>query len=245
MPEKKGKGKKDKRNKKSAPKKKAKAAPRPLLVLGNKNYSSWSLRPWLAFTQAEIDFDEEVVPMFEGDHQARVRALVPGASGKVPALRHGDQVIWDSLSILEYAAETYPKAKLWPKDAAARARARSISAEMHSGFTSMREHMSMNVRRRIEKPIPPEARADVARIAAIWSECRRQAKEGPFLFGRFSIADAMFAPVAFRLRTYGVAVEGEAAEYRDALLGLPAMQAWDEAARAEAWVIERYEPAKA
>jgi glutathione S-transferase len=211
------------------------------LYIGNKNYSSWSLRPWLALKQAGIAFDEVVVPLYRPQSKAAILAFSP--SGKVPALKRGALLVWDSLAICEYLAEAFPAARLWPSDPAARAAARAASAEMHSGFQALRAQLPMNVRAHLPgRPLSPEAAAEIARVAALWRNCRsRFATGGDFLFGAFTIADAMYAPVASRFRTYAVALPPDAQAYRDALLGLPAMQEWAAAARAEPWRVEAFE----
>ena len=215
------------------------------LVIGNKNYSSWSLRPWLALKQAGIPFTEIYIPLYVGNWRERVLKHSP--SGKVPALEHGTIKVWDSLAICEYLAEHFPEKQLWPADVAARAEARSVSAEMHSGFQALRQNMFMNIRRRMPaRGRTPEVAADIERITAMWNGCRRRyAAGGPFLFGRFSIADAMYAPVALRFQTYEVSVDGAAGEYMRTLLALPALQEWIAAARAEKKSIPQYEPADA
>src|SRR5436853_6545609 len=194
-----------------------------LLVVGNKNYSSWSLRPWIAMKVLGIAFDEVRIPLYQPGSKERILGYSP--AGKVPILRDGGTVVWDSLAILEYLAERHPN--LWPADRAQRAKARSISAEMHSGFAKLREHMSMNTRKRYPgKGRTPEVLADIARIDAIWSEAT-----GPFLFGTFTAADAMYAPVLLRFRTYEV--EPRNKKYMQAVLDLPAMREWIEAAERE------------
>lgn len=194
-----------------------------LLVIGNKNYSSWSLRPWIALKVLGIPFDELRIPLYRPGSKERILGYSP--AGKVPVLRDGDTVVWDSLAILEYLAERHPQ--LWPTDRAERAQARAIAAEMHSGFAKLREHMSMNTRKRYPgKGRTPEALADVARIDEIWSQAR-----GPFLFGAFTAADAMYAPVVLRFRTYEV--EPRNKKYMQAVLDLPAMREWIEAAERE------------
>jgi glutathione S-transferase len=215
------------------------------LVIGNKNYSSWSLRPWLVLKQAGIPFTEVSIPLYVGDWRERVLKHSP--SGKVPVLEHGAIKIWDSLAICEYLAEQFPEKQLWPADVAARAEARSVSAEMHSGFQALRQHMFMNIRRRLPaRGRNPEVAADIGRITAMWNGCRRRyAPGGTFLFGRFSLADAMYAPVALRFQTYEVAVDGAAGKYLQTLLALPALQEWIAAARAEKESIPQYEPADA
>ena len=215
--------------------------PNPFLVIGNKAYSSWSLRPWLLMRQAGIAFDEIRVSLYrEGSKQ---KLLQYSASGRVPVLRHGSVTIWDSLAICEYLAEQYPEKQLWPAETAARAHARSISAEMHSGFANLRGQMPMNARREIPgRARTPEVVAEVARIEAIWNDCRaRHGGRGPFLFGAFSIADAMYAPVVSRLRTYGVILAEEAGEYAASIHALPAMQEWIAGAHAETEVNPQYE----
>jgi glutathione S-transferase len=195
------------------------------LFIGNKNHSSWSLRPWLALTQAGIPFREVLLSLQPDAGKAERFARLP--AGRVPALEHDGLLIWDSLAICEYLAERHPG--LWPEEAAARALARSASAEMHSGFQALRGEMSMDVRaRRPQRRRSPALQADLARVERLWSELRgRFGAAGPFLFGRFSVADAFYAPVAFRFRTYGVAPRGPAADYLAALLALPAMKAWE------------------
>jgi glutathione S-transferase len=209
------------------------------LVIGNKNYSSWSLRPWLAMKVAGIAFSEERIPLYGPDSKDRILAFSP--AGKVPCLVDGDLRIWDSLSICEYLAER--NLSLWPQDRAARAYARSISAEMHSGFQHLRTHMSMNIRKRYPgKGRTPEVLAEIARIADMWSECRvRFGAGGPFLFGRFSIADAMYAPVVLRFRTYEVELPSEARAYAEAILALPALQEWIAAAASESESLPQFE----
>ena len=205
------------------------------LVIGNKNFSSWSLRPWLLLKQAGLPFREIPVRLRQADTKAQILAHSP--SVKVPALIDGDLTVWDSLAICEYLAEkaSLNHVDLWPADPKARAEARSVSAEMHSGFAALRQHMSMEVAAsRPGEVQTPEVLADIARIAALWTSCReRFAAAGPFLFGDFSVADAMYAPVAFRFHTYGVELPPLAAAYRDTLLALPAMQEWAAGARAE------------
>lgn len=211
------------------------------LVIGNKNYSSWSMRPWLVLRQAEISFKEVRIPLYWPESAAQLTAWSP--SGKVPALHDGDIKVWDSLAICEYLHERFPEHQLWPADAAARAVARAVSAEMHAGFGALREAMSMNIRARYPgKGRTPESLVDIARILAIWTECRaRFGRGGDFLFGRFSIADAMYAPVVLRFQTYSVELEGAARVYADAMLALPALQDWVADAEAETERIERFE----
>jgi glutathione S-transferase len=212
------------------------------LVIGNKNYSSWSMRPWLALRAGGITFDEVFIPLYTGEaDKNRILAFTP--SGKVPALVDGDITIWDSLAIIEYAAERFPQARLWPEDRAARAHARSISAEMHSGFMALRNECGMNLHRPVGSiALSADARANIARIQQIWTECRgRYGKSGPFLFGSFSGADAMFAPVVHRFHTYAIEVAPAARDYMAAMMALPAFQEWTRAGLAETLVIERFE----
>src|SRR5437588_8616604 len=214
------------------------------LVIGNKNYSSWSMRPWLALRANNIEFEEIFVPLYTGPEDKQ-RILDFTRSGKVPALVDGDVTVWDSLAIIEYLAERFPQAGLWPEDRARRAHARSISAEMHSGFAALRNECGMNLHRPVGAiALSVDARADIARVQQIWSECReRYGKMGPFLFGAFGGADAMFAPVVHRFRTYAIAVTPEGRGYMDAMMSLPAFQQWTRAALAETIVIEKFETA--
>jgi glutathione S-transferase len=214
------------------------------LVIGNKNYSSWSMRPWLALRANNIAFDEVFIPLYTGDADKQ-RILGYTHSGKVPALIDDDVTIWDSLSIIEYLAEKFPEARLWPDDRARRAHARSISAEMHSGFMALRNECGMNLHRPVGAvALSADARANVARIEQIWIECReRYGKSGPFLFGAFGGADAMFAPVVHRFRTYAIEVIPKARDYMDTMMSLPAFQEWTEAGLAETIVIDRFETA--
>lgn len=209
------------------------------LLIGNKNYSSWSLRPWLALTEFGIAFDEERIALFVGDYKARILAASP--AGKVPVLIDGGLAVWDSLAIGEYVAEKFAETPVWPRDAQARALARCVSAEMHSGFANLRSQMPMNIRASHPgRGRTPESDADVARVIAIWNDCLARSG-GPFLFGGFCYADAMYAPVVTRFTTYGVALDGAARAYSERIWALPAMQDWKRAAIAEAEVIEAYE----
>ncbi len=212
------------------------------IILGNKAYSSWSLRGWLLLKRSGAAFEEVVVPLFRPGFKAAILAHSP--SGRVPALVAGELTIWDSLAIAEYLHECYPEAGLWPEDPRVRAVARAVTAEMHAGFATLRERLPMDLKR---EPLAPgeidtstgALGAEIARIAEIWTDCRSRAPGGgPFLFGEFGAADAFYAPVATRLRSYGVALEGTAAAYRDALLAWPDLVAWTEAAQAEPWVNE-------
>src|ERR1700694_1309982 len=212
------------------------------LVIGNKNYSSWSMRPWLALRANHIAFDEVFIPLYTGDADKQ-RILGFTHSGKVPALIDGDVTIWDSLAIIEYLAEGFPQARLWPEDRASRAHARSISAEMHSGFMALRNECGMKLHRPVGAiALSDEARANIARVQQIWTECReRYGRLGPFLFGSFGGADAMFAPVVHRFRTYAIELAPEAKAYMATMMSLPAFQEWTRAGLAETIVIEKFE----
>ena len=214
------------------------------LIIGNKNYSSWSLRAWLAAKQSGLAFEEITVPLFGEDWEAQRQNndLAP-SSGKVPILWDGDAVVWDSLAIIEYLADRVGRDRFWPKADDARALARSMVAEMHSGYLPLRRQCPMNVRRRVEGVEPgEEARADILRILTLWAEARaRFGKGGPFLFGTFGAADIIYAPVVSRFITYGVGVPGFAVAYMQAVLEHEWLQQWIEAAEAEEWVIEQYE----
>lgn len=211
------------------------------LIIGNKKYSSWSLRPWLALTHAGIQFEEQVIALDQPDTDANIRKYSP--SGKVPCLIDGAITVWDSLAIVEYVNEKHPEKQLWPKDASARAVARSVSAEMHSGFSALRNEHPMKIIESLPTPQrSPETVKDVQRIQQLWRECRQKfGAGGPFLFGAFSIADAFYAPVVSRFRTYGVPMEGAVKEYADAIWALPAMQKWVAGAQAETLRVPRNE----
>ncbi len=211
------------------------------LIIGNKNYSSWSFRPWLAMRVAGIRFDETVKSLDAADFKAHLKAL--GGSGRVPILIDGEVRIWESLAILEYLAERFPAAGLWPQHPVARARARAIASEMHAGFAAVRRHLPMNVSRPVKaQPIDADTAKDVARIDAIWTECRNTfGAAGPFLFGSFGAADAMFAPVVCRFHTYAVDVSATALAYMRAMMSLPAWEEWRDAARRETWVLPQDE----
>jgi glutathione S-transferase len=211
------------------------------IYIGNKNYSSWSLRGWLMLKHTGADMAEDVIPLDEANTRANVLRQSP--SGRVPALRHGELVVWESLAIGEYLAELFPKAQLWPKAASARAVARAASLEMHAGFAALRTHLPMNIRSVFpNRGVTPEVQADINRITALWRDCRKRFGEGgDFLFGPFSIADAMYAPVVSRFRTYKIGLEDETQRYADALWALPMMQEWAVAARNEPMIIEKYE----
>ena len=212
------------------------------LAIGNKNYSSWSMRPWLALRANHIPFEEILISLYSGEADKR-RILDFTRSGKVPVLVDGDVTIWDSLAIIEYIAERFPEKQLWPQQASHRAHARSISAEMHSGFAALRNECGMNLHRPVGAiELSAEARANIARVQEIWGECRtRYGKSGPFLFGDFTAADAMFAPVVHRFHTYAVVVTAEAQRYMDTMMMHPAFQEWTKAGLAETIVIEKFE----
>jgi glutathione S-transferase len=208
----------------------------PLLVIGNYNYSSWSLRAWLALRKSGTRFDVVRLPLDTPEFAAAIGRYSP--TGRVPVLHHQGRQIWDSLAIAEYANEQFAGGALLPADASERARARSLMAEMHSGFTALRQAMPMNCRARRRLPVSPEVGADVTRIDALWTECRRAASAaGPWLFGAFSLADAFFAPVASRFHTYGVPLSATAAEYRDSVLSDADMIEWLRAGREEPEVV--------
>jgi glutathione S-transferase len=213
------------------------------LVIGNKNYSSWSMRPWLAMRAAGIAFEEVFIPLYTDNKADKDRILSFSRAGKVPALVDGDVTVWDSLSIIEYLAERFPDAKLWPQDRAARAYARSISAEMHSGFLPLRSECGMNLHRPVGAvTLSADAQANVARVQEIWTECRdRHGKSGPYLFGAFAAADAMYAPVVHRFRTYAIGVSPQVQAYMDTMMALPAFAEWTKAGLAETLVIEKFE----
>ena len=207
------------------------------LIIANKNYSSWSMRPWIAMKVAGIPFDETVISLSAVDFKARVNAV--SGTGKVPVLVDGNVQVWESLAILEYLAEKFPAAGLWPADAAARAHARAIANEMHGGFLPLRRLLPMNMWRPVmNRVLTPEVEANVARIETMWADCRaRFGAGGPFLFGRFGAADAMYAPVVSRFHTYAVRVDPGTRAYMDAVMALPAWREWVEAGIREPWVL--------
>jgi len=207
------------------------------IVIGNKKYSSWSLRGWLMLKHAGVAFDEIAIRLNQPETSAEILKYSP--SGKVPAVLHQGRCIWESLAIGEYLAELFPDRQLWPSDPAARAMARSISAEMHAGFTALRQNLPMDMDETDpHRAVTEETRADIARITSIWNECRTNyGKGGDFLFGSFSIADAMYAPVVNRFSIYRVALDEVSERYRRAMWDLPAMREWREAAWAEPWKI--------
>jgi glutathione S-transferase len=205
------------------------------LVIGSKTYSSWSLRPWLALAHHKIPFDEILIPNGQPDFKARVAAQ--GAGKTVPILLDGKEKIWESIAILEYLAEKFPATRLWPADPVARAHARTIAAEMHAGFSELRRHCQFNLRRkRARRTLAPEVEPELARIQALWRDAReRFGKGGDFLFGEFSAADCMYAPVAGRIVSYELKVDRVAAPYVEAITRLPAYRAWFDAAQSEPW----------
>ena len=214
------------------------------IYLGNKNYSSWSLRGWLALKQARIPFKEVVICLNQEDSAEKIRRHSP--SGKVPCLVHEGRAVWESLAIGEYLAERFPAAKLWPTDLEARVHARCVSTEMHAGFLKLRQNMPMDMRSDLEKKSRvsiPEVARDVRRIMAIWRECRERYGsrgahgDGPFLYGGFSMADAMFAPVTTRFLTYGVPMDETCEAYVDAVRTWPAMAEWGRDSKREEWTL--------
>lgn len=216
----------------------------PVLHIGNKNYSSWSMRPWLALKWGGIPFQEHIIPLGgEGYGRSEIKAVrAVSPSGRVPALHVGDAVIYESIAICEWAAEQTPA--LWPADRIVRAQARSVAAEMHAGFAAIRRDMSCNVRRRLAtEPVwPADTRADLERLYELWAGLRaRFGGDGPFLFGPRTIADAMFAPVCTRLRTYAVKAPETAQAYCASVFADPAFKEWEQAAEAETWTIEQTE----
>jgi len=210
------------------------------LIIGNKNYSSWSFRPWIAMKAVGIAFEERLISLNDPEFK---RAIAPvSQNGKVPALDDDGVHVWESLAILEYLAEKFPHAGLWPADPSARAHARAIAAEMHGGFAALRNECPMNFWRPVKRrELSADALADVARIDAMWSECRVR-YGGPFLFGAFGAADAMYAPVVSRFHTYAVEVGERSRAYMDAVMALPAWREWKEAALKEPWILPYDEP---
>jgi len=209
------------------------------LVIANRNYSSWSLRPWIAMKATGIPFEEVFVPfsspLGSAEFRARVAPYTP--AGRVPVLIDGDTHIWESVAILEYLAEKFPETQLWPVDAKARAEARVVVAEMHAGFAALRGECPMNIRRPVKvRTLSETARADVARIEQMWAQCRARSG-GPFLFGKFGAADAMYAPVVSRFHTYGIDVSRETRGYMEVVMALPAFAAWRVASIAEPWIV--------
>ena len=210
-----------------------------LLTIGNKNYSSWSLRPWILMKHLGLEFAERVLPLDTPEFARDVAAISP--TRRVPVLQHGDLLIWDSLAICEYAGELAGHG--WPRDREARAIARAISAEMHAGFSILRSQWPMNARAEGRRtPASPERAADIARIEQLWADCRQRfGAAGPWLFGEYSVADAMYAPVVLRFRTYGAQLRETSRAYVSTVLEDAHMRDWLQAVRAESWVIEASE----
>lgn len=215
------------------------------LILGNKNYSSWSLRGWLAVKQSGLAFEELTVPIKGADWDAAKRSMgeIQPSSGKVPILWDEGAVIWDSLAIMEYLADRVGRDRFWPKDDAARGMARAMVAEMHSSYAALRTDMPMNVRRQMPlETVREETKADIVRILQLWAEARaRHGSAGPFLFGTFGAADIFYAPIVSRFLTYGIGVPGFAQSYMQAIWEHDWMREWVSAAEAEEWVIEQFE----
>ena len=213
----------------------------PKLVVANKAYSSWSMRPWVLLAQFHIPFEEIVIPLDQPD--TRERILEHSPSGKCPALIDGAITVWESLAILEYVAEQYPEKAIWPRSKGAKALARSLSSEMHAGFMALRQHCPTQFARPQRKiELTPAVEAEVARIEASWGAARKKyGRAGPFLFGKFSAADAMFAPVVNRFHIYDIPVDAETRAYCDAVRALPAYRAWCADAEAEPWRLAKYE----
>jgi len=209
------------------------------LIIGNKNYSSWSLRPWILLKYFQIPFKEILIPLYQGDYKKQILKYSP--NGKVPALIHDKTVIWES--ICQYVSDLYPQKNMWPQKLQDRAEAYSISQEMHAGFTKLRTHMLCNIRGRYPgKGMTLEVQNDINRIITIWDKSlKKYKKQGPFLFGQFTIADAMYLPVVTRFRTYEVKLKGSSKDYVKTILELPAFKEWEEAGIKEKWVIERSE----
>jgi glutathione S-transferase len=203
------------------------------IIIGNKNFSSWSLRPWLIMARCGVPFQEVVIKLNTPTTTAEIKRY--SAAGKVPVLRHNETTIWESLAICEYLAEQFPEKSFWPKESKARAMARVVSSEMHAGFATLRKNMSMDCTARLPgQGRAPGVQEDIDRICTLWRQCRAEfGQSGPFLFGDFSIADAFFAPVVTRFTTYGVELDETCQRYADAIWALPEMQAWAEAARLE------------
>jgi len=211
-----------------------------LLIIGNKNYSSWSFRPWIAMKVAGIAFEERLISLNDPDFKRAIASV--SKNGRVPAIDDDGVHVWESLAILEYLAEKFPHAKLWPAAPQARAHARAIAAEMHAGFSALRGECPMNFWRPVKRrDLSADTLADAAHIDAIWSECVDR-YGGPFLFGAFGAADAMYAPVVSRFHTYAIEVGERSRAYMDAVMALPAWREWKEAALKEPWVLPHDEP---
>jgi glutathione S-transferase len=217
------------------------------LIIGNKNYSSWSLRGWLAAKQSGLPFEELTVPLYGDDWKSakRERGEFQPSAGKVPVLWDGEAVVWDSLAILEFLADKVGRDRFWPKEEAARAMARAMVAEMHSSYLALRRQCPMNVRKRFAVDLSAETRQDIVRILGLWAEARaRFGKGGPFLFGTFGAADIFYAPVVTRFVTYGITVPGFAQTYMQAVWEHEWMQSWIAAAEEEEWTISQFEMAQ-
>ena len=212
---------------------------KPHLIMGNKNYSSWSFRPWLAMTEGGIDFDETVSPFDEPNHNKHFMAFSP--VGRVPVLKHDGLVLWESLAIMEYLADAFPDARLWPDAIGERARARVIAHEMHAGFNALRGTCHMNMRRPVSAlSVNDAVKKDVRRIVELWRDAL-DASGGPFLFGAFSNADAMYAPVVNRFHVYELTGDTGARSYMNTMMSLESWRVWETAARDEPWVVEEEE----
>lgn len=210
------------------------------LVIGNRNYSSWSLRAWLVLRYFGVPFDEVRLPLDTPEFETGVARWSP--SGRVPVLHQGDLVVWESLAIAEYVNEAFLDGRAWPRDPAQRAVARSVSNEMHSGFQALRNELPLNCRKRVKGFVPSaEARRDIDRITGLWRECRAHVRDGDYLFGDFSIADAMYAPVVLRFRSYGIALGDVERRYADTILALPAVREWLAASEAEGMPLPKYD----
>ncbi|RJY09275.1 glutathione S-transferase family protein [Aurantiacibacter aquimixticola] len=214
------------------------------LIIGNKNYSSWSLRGWLAAKQSGLNFEEWTVPLYGDDWEAMkgAKGEFRPSAGKVPVLWDGDTVVWDSLAIMEYLGDKVGRDRFWPKSDDARGMARAMVAEMHSSYMSLRRNCPMNIRAEARVELAEETKADIVRILGLWAEARaRFGKGGPFLFGTFSAADIFYAPVVSRFLTYGIGVPGFAETYMQSVWEHDWMQHWVDAARAEEWTISQFE----
>ncbi len=211
------------------------------LFIANKAYSSWSMRPWLLMASMGIPFEEVVIPMARPDSKKKMLKHSP--VGKMPALKDGDVIVYESISVIEYIAEKYPQKNIWPKNKAARALARSLSAEMHAGFQALRQHCPTVFRRPVKaRELTPEAALDVARLESAFANTRKAyGRGGPFLFGKFTAVDAMFAPIVTRLHIYDIKVSKTTRAYMDAIMALPAYQAWIKDAAKEKWAIEKFD----
>ena len=208
------------------------------LVIGNKNYSSWSMRPWIVMKYFQIPFEEIFIPLRQPGSKEKILEHSP--AGKVPVLKHQNLAIWETIAICEYLAEIFPAKNLWPKDQKARAVARAVVAEMHAGFMDLRKNCPMNVKAsKPMKEFSPEVSRDIERITALWEDCRKRfGSRGDFLFGEFSIADGFYAPVVWRFNTYGAKLSGTAKKYFETMMSLPVMKEWKDLAVKEKYVIE-------